>query len=77
MYIYEFTGDTKLTIHTPFVKNFNDINNEVIQTANYINRISHYPNGAVLELHQYADKIIINSNVELISNPDGSYTLPE
>ena len=77
MFIYEITGNTELKIHTPFVKNYDDIKNDVVQTANYTNNISRYPNGAVLELHQYSNKIIINSNVELIANPDGSYTLPE
>ncbi len=69
------SGESK--INTPFVKNYSSIKNEVERLPNYIRTISTYPNGAVLELQQWTDKIIIKSTVELIKNEDGTFTLPE
>lgn len=76
MFEYIITSG-ELKIKTPFVKDFSSIKNEIEMMPNYTKTISTYPNGTVLELQQWSDKIIVKSPVELIKNEDGTFTLPE
>nr|DAF69107.1 MAG TPA: hypothetical protein [Bacteriophage sp.] len=77
MYEYTVTTGQKSTIFTPGCNNFSDIDTEVVSYDGYSILKSTYPNGLYVEMHQYADKIIIKSNRELIKNDDGTFTAPE
>ncbi|EGS9997877.1 hypothetical protein I9Y31_000052 [Clostridium perfringens] len=72
MFQYTFTnGDFK--INTPFCKDFSQVKNKIIsQSAECIHSISEYPNGFVIESLQYADKVVLKTNKDLIVNDDGS-----
>ncbi len=74
MFKYTFlSGDIK--INTPFCTNFNDIKREITQTPECIKSKSTYPNGFTIKSVQYADKIEITTNKELIDNGDGSFSV--
>lgn len=74
MFEYTITSG-ECRVLTPFVDNFNDIKKEITQTADCVKNISHYPNGFTVEITQYADRIEVKSNKELINNGDGTYSV--
>ena len=74
MFEYTFSiGETKII--TPFVDNLNDIKKTITQTSEYVKNVSTYPNGFIIEMVQYSDRIEVKSNKELIANDDGSYSV--
>ncbi|MCU7201364.1 hypothetical protein [Turicibacter sanguinis] len=74
MYKYTFTSD--VNIKTPFgITDFNSIRKEITQTAECITNKSTYPNGFVIEMKQFADRIEVASSHELIDNGDGSLSV--
>lgn len=73
MFEYTFTKDA--TIITPFNAEFNDIKKDIVQGEDCIINKSTYPNGVVIEMHQYSDRIFIKCNKELIENSDGTITI--
>jgi hypothetical protein len=77
MYEYVLKAGSDVLVKTPFNIDFNDIKRVVTQAVNHIISVSTYPNGLVVEIDQYADKIILRSNRELIDNGDGTFTAPE
>lgn len=68
-----------LKIKTPNVKNFNDIEKNFKISSNNDIIINHsmYPDGFEITMTQLADKIIVTTNMELVENPDGSYSIQE
>lgn len=74
MYTYTFTSKDS-SILTPFVDNLNDVKKEITQTPEYIINKSTYPNGFIIEMTQYSDRIEVKSNKELIDNGDGTYSV--
>lgn len=76
MFQYIFSNQNEEPhILTPFVKNLDEIKKEITQTANCIHNVSTYPNGVILDITQYHDKIIVKCNYELIKNVDGTYSI--
>jgi hypothetical protein len=74
-YIYTYATGAFPTILTPFGIEFTDIKKEITQTPDCIKNVSTYPNGLVLEMTQYADKIIVKSNKKFITNADGTVSI--
>lgn len=76
MFKYTVNPGEKATIHTPFGLKFTDIKTETITNNEYTKIKSVYPNGLVLEMTNYGNKIELLSNRELINNGDGTFTAP-
>lgn len=77
MFEYIVSIGEKVTINTPYNIEFKDIKKEISKSDSFVRNISTYPNGLVIDMTQYADKIIVKSNRELIDNGDGTFTAPE
>ncbi|QJU14128.1 hypothetical protein HL650_06445 [Blautia pseudococcoides] len=79
MYEYTFTAGSENNIDTKgFCNNFSEILQETLQhTADCIHHRSTYPNGFVIEMIEYADKIIVKTNRELKDNGNGNFTVLE
>ncbi|MDD7793701.1 hypothetical protein [Clostridium sp. 'White wine YQ'] len=75
MFEYKFEPGTNVKILTPFNIDFNQIKKEITQTPECIRNLSTYPNGLVLDMYQYSDKIVVKSNKELIDNTDGTLSV--
>lgn len=76
MFKYTLTpASDDLKILTPFVTDFNDVKKEITQTSDCIINVSHYPCGFTIKITQYANKIEIESNKELIDNGDSTYSV--
>lgn len=77
MFEYTFTNGEG-SIDTSFCKNFSDIKQELIsQTQDCIHRRSTYPNGFVLEYLQYADRMVIRTNRQLIDCGNNCFKVAE
>lgn len=74
MFEYTITSG-EFKILTPFVDNFDDVKKEITQSSDCVKNVSHYPNGFTVEFTQYANKIEVKSNKELINNGDGTYSV--
>lgn len=77
MYNYSINADEKITIKTPDVQSLNDIKIENKQTDECIINHSIYPDGTDVTFTQFANKIIISSNKELIKNEDNTYSFKD
>lgn len=77
MFEYIVTKDSgDFNIQTPFVKDFKEINHEVIsQTPECIHSRDSYPNGFVIETKAYADRILVKSSHELINDGVGNFSI--
>lgn len=73
MFEYIFTSD--IEVLTPFCKDFSQIKKETKVYPGYIHDISVYPNGFQAETFQYPDKVIMKTNMELINNNDGTFSV--
>lgn len=73
MNTYLIKGNFELL--TPNVERLDDIQKEIVQSAECIKNISTYPDGTILEITQFADRTIIKSNREIVENGDGRFTL--
>ncbi len=73
--MFEYTFTKEVEILTPFKCNFSDIKKEITQTPDFIRNHSTYPNGVILDMYQYFDKVVIKSNKKLIDNNDGTVTV--
>ena len=73
MFEYILTENKKLL--TPFGIDLKDIKKETIQMADCIIDKSIYPNGFIIESHQYSDRILLRTNKELIDNGDGTMSV--
>lgn len=75
MFEYTFGPGTETKILTPFGIDFNQIKKEITQTPECIRNLSTYPNGLVVDMYQYANKIVIKSNKELVDNGNGTLSV--
>ena len=64
-------------IKTPKVNNLADIKNSTKQFADHIEKHSEYPNGLILDIYEYSDKIEYISNKKLIVLEDFSIAFEE
>lgn len=62
-------------IKTPFNHTLDDITKNIKTDGKIIINDSLYPNGFKIKMTQLADKIIITTNMELIKNNDGSFSI--
>lgn len=77
MYQYSTTSkDDSIQINTPGITSNKDITVVSTTKDDCIITKSTYPNGFCIESIQYANKIVLKCNRELIKNEDGSYTAP-
>lgn len=67
----------ELTIKNTLNCDFDSIKKEITQTADRITSVFTYPNGFVLTTVQHAGEVHISSNIPLINNGDGTYSIPE
>lgn len=72
MYKYVFNGPGTLNIKTPKVENFSDIKIDLKQFPDHIENHSEYPNGLVVDVLQYEDRIEYTSNKRLVVLEDFS-----
>lgn len=66
MYKYTFKGPGSISIKTPKVEKFSDIKIDLKQFPDHIENHSEYPNGLVLDMIEYADRIEYISNKKLV-----------
>lgn len=64
-----------LKIKTPGNHSFDDITKHLKSDGEIIINHSLYPDGFEIKMTQMPDKIIITTNMELIENEDGSYSI--
>lgn len=78
MYQYIATQDSPISIDTPFCNNLSDVKKEILSQSEECTHIrSTYANGFVVEMIQLADKIIFETNRELVDNGNGKFTAPD
>lgn len=78
MYQYIVTSKDPVNISTPFCSNMDEIKQEIISRSVDCNHVrSTYPNGFVVEMIQLSDKIIVETNRELIDNGNGNFTVSD
>jgi hypothetical protein len=79
MYEYIFKAGCEATIDTSaFCKDFKEIKHENINVApNCTCMRSTYPNGFIMDMEEYADKIVLKTNRELIDNGNGTLSVSE
>ena len=76
MFDYECDGGEFSIDTTGFCKDFSEVKNETIsQTPECIHRRSTYPNGFVIEILQYPDKMILRTNRLLLKKDDKTFTI--
>lgn len=76
MYKYVLTSGTA-NIKTPKVDNFSDIKITTNQFADHIETHEEFPNGLILDISEYADRIEYISNKKLIILEDFSIAFEE
>ncbi|TLQ08514.1 hypothetical protein FEZ48_03525 [Marinilactibacillus psychrotolerans] len=65
-HVYVFKNGSNAKVSTPFVKEFSEIESEVIEhTPQKIVRYSKYPKGFELLVEQYSDQVINRTNYPL------------
>lgn len=75
MYKNKYVFKKDIEIKTPCgAEDFSEIKKEISQTAEVIVNKSTYPNGVIIEIHQYADRIEVYSDSELKVNENGELT---
>ena len=72
MYKYVFKGPGSINIKTPHVEKFSDIKIDLNQFPDHVENHSEYPNGLILDITEYADRIEYLSNKKLIVLEDFS-----
>lgn len=77
VYNYSINPGESFKIKTPGNHAFNDIVKNVKSDGQVIINHSLYPNGFDVKMTQLYNKIIITTNMELIENDDGSYSIKE
>lgn len=76
-YVFDSNNSPQGSLDTSgFCNDFSEVKQETLShTPDCIHRRSTYPNGFILEVEQYNDKLIIRTNWELIPNPSGNWTV--
>lgn len=79
MYEYKIKSGSEFSIDTSsFCEDFKDIKHEKISMdSGCICMRSTYPNGFIVDVEEYADKIILKTNRELINNGNGTFSVSE
>lgn len=75
VYNYVVHVDESFNIKTPGNHSFDDITKHLKSDGEIIINHSLYPDGFDIKMTQLSDKIIITTNMELIENDDGSYSI--
>lgn len=76
MYEYTLTNGEKTIDTSGFCENLSDVKKEILShTADCIHYRSTYPNGFIIEMLEYTNKIIVKTNRELRDNGDGTLTV--
>lgn len=75
VYNYVVHVDESFNIKTPGNHSFDDITKHLKSDSEIIINHSLYPDGFDIKMTQLSDKIIITTNMELIENEDGSYSI--
>lgn len=75
MYNYFVKLGQSFNIKTPGNHTFDDISKHLKSDGEIIINHSLYPDGFEIKMTQMPDKIIITTNMELIENEDGSYSI--
>lgn len=74
--MFEITINSgKVEILTPFTCDFNDIKKEITKSDDCIHNLSTYPNGVIIDMMQYSDKIKVKCNHQLVDNHDGTISI--
>ncbi|WP_042682537.1 hypothetical protein [Anaerosalibacter massiliensis] len=71
------SGELEIKTPNTGVKDMNDVDVYLIKEDGKIFNHSIYPNGLVLQMHQYQDKIIAYSNWDFVKQDDGDYIMVE
>lgn len=77
MFNYSVKLGESFNIKTPGNHSFDDITKNIKSDGQIIINHSLYPNGFEIKMTQLVNKIIITTNMELVKNDDGSYTIKE
>lgn len=75
VYNYVVHVDESFNIKTPGNHSFDDITKHLKSDGEIIINHSLYPDGFDIKMTQLSGKIIITTNMELIENDDGSYSI--
>lgn len=75
MFNYSVKPGESFNIKTPGNHSFEDIQKNIKSNGEITINHSIYPNGFEIKMTQLADKIIVTTNMELIKNNDGSYSI--
>lgn len=78
MYQYIVTAEHQMTIDTPFCENLSEVKQEVIsRSVDCTHMRNTYPNGFVVDIIQFTDKTLFETNRELIDNGKGHFTVSD
>lgn len=77
VYNYAIVPGQSFKLNTPGNHSFDDIVKNTKSDGQIIINHSKYPNGFEIKATQLVNKIIITTNMELIKNNDGSYSIKE
>lgn len=75
VYNYVVHVNESFNIKTPGNHSFDDITKYLKSDGEIIINHSLYPDGFEIKMTQLSDKIIVTTNMELIENEDGSYSI--
>ena len=75
VYNYIVNVGESFNIKTPGNHTLNDIAKNIKSDGEIIINDSKYPNGFKIKMTQIANKIIITTNMELIKNTDGTFSI--
>lgn len=73
MFVYIIEAGQKVNIKTPFLMT----DRQIEHSAETMTNTSTYENGWIITMKQFADRIELISNKELILDSDGSYIIKE
>lgn len=69
------SGESEIKTPNTGAKDMNDVDVYLIKEDDKIFNHSIYPNGLVLQMHQYQDKAIAYSNWNFVKQDDGNYIM--
>lgn len=75
MFNYSVDPNENIVIKTPENHSLDDISKHIKSDGDVIINHSIYPNGFEIKMTQMDNKIIITTNIELIKNDDGSFSI--
>ena len=75
--MYKYVAYSDVRIKTPHVEKFSDIKISIEQTADRVYMHEEFPNGLILDIYQYADRIEYTSNKRIIADENLSLTFED